>query len=53
MVKEMKKDEKTYYTCEICNFAYQEKDWAEKCQAYCKANKSCSLEITKHAVRTG
>ena len=51
MVKEIKKNGKKYYTCEICKFAYKEKQLAKKCQDFCKAHKSCSLEITKHAVK--
>jgi len=50
MVKEIQKNDKTYYVCESCNFAYKEKGWAEKCQAFCDKHHSCSLEITKKAV---
>jgi len=51
IVKEVEKEGKKYYVCTACNFAYIEKEWAEKCQAFCEENKSCSLEITKHAVK--
>ncbi len=51
MVKEIKKEERTYYICEECEFAYENKEWAEKCQSYCNEHHSCSLEITKHAVK--
>jgi len=51
MVKEIQKNNTTYYICEICDFAYKEREWAEKCEAFCKQYKSCSLEITKHAVK--
>ena len=51
MVKEVEKEGKNYYVCEECNFAYEEKEWADKCQQYCKEHSSCSLEITKHAVK--
>ena len=50
MVKEIKKDNQTFYQCEECKFLYKDKNWAEKCQAWCKENNSCNLEITKHAV---
>jgi len=30
---------------------YQEKEWAEKCEAWCKEHKSCNLKITKHAIK--
>ena len=41
---------KKIYVCEICNFAYEEKDIAEKCQKWCNEYKSCNLEITKHSI---
>lgn len=49
MVKEIKKDGKTLYVCEECGFAYEEKEWAQKCQQWCGQNNSCNLEITQHA----
>ena len=30
--------------------AHENKKWAEKCQKWCKENKSCNLEITKHSL---
>jgi len=33
MVKEIKKDGKTLYVCEQCGFAYEDKEWVEKCRA--------------------
>lgn len=53
MVKEIIKEEKKYYQCEECGFYYLEKEWAEKCQAWCSKNHSCNIEITKHAVEIG
>ena len=50
MVKEIKKNEKTLYICEECGFAYDHKEWAQKCQQWCKQHQSCNLEITQHAV---
>ena len=52
MVKEVKKGGKAYYVCEECNLAYRNKELAKKCQDFCKKYKSCSIEITKHAVKT-
>lgn len=45
------KNEKTknYYQCEECGFRYEEREWAEKCEAWCREHKSCNLEITFHA----
>ena len=50
MVKELNKDDKAYYICEECGFAYEQKEWAEKCQQWCKQHQSCNLEITQHGV---
>ena len=51
MVKEIGKNDKKYFQCESCGFYYEDKEIAEKCQAYCDEHHSCSLEITKHAVQ--
>ena len=50
MEEEIKKVDKTYYTCEICKFTYEDKEWDEKCQAWCDEHQPCNMEITKHAV---
>ena len=52
MVKETKKSGETLYMCEECGFAYEQKEWAEKCQQWCKQYQSCILEITQHAVQS-
>ncbi|MBS3051955.1 MAG: hypothetical protein J4428_01100 [Candidatus Aenigmarchaeota archaeon] len=51
MVKEEIKNNKKYFVCEECGFAYKEKKLAEKCQNWCKEHNSCNIEITKHAVK--
>jgi len=51
MVKEVKRKGQTLYVCEECGLAYKEKEWAEKCQRWCRQTKSCNLEITSHAVQ--
>ena len=51
MVHEKKKDDKTYYICDDCGFAYLEKQWAEKCETSCRETKTCNVEVTKHAVQ--
>lgn len=51
MVKEEIKNNKKYFICEECGFAYLEKEWATKCQKWCSKYHSCNIEITKHAVR--
>lgn len=50
MVKEIEKDGKTLYICEECGMAYEETEWAEKCQAWCSEHNTCHIEITAHAV---
>jgi len=50
MVKETKKD-RILYTCEACGFSYEDKQIAEKCEAWCTEHNSCNLEIIKHAVK--
>ncbi len=32
-------------------FEHKEKEWAEKCEAFCKEHHQCSIEITAHAVK--
>jgi len=49
MVKVIQKDNKELYQCEECGFHYTEKEWAEKCEAWCREHKSCNIEITAHA----
>ena len=41
---------KEYYQCEECGFRYEEKEWAEKCEVWCKEHKSCNIEITAHGM---
>jgi len=50
MVKILKQNNKELYQCEICGYLYEEKEWAEKCEAWCKENNSCNLEITAHGI---
>jgi len=49
-VKETTKNGKTLYVCEACGFAYEEREWAEKCQEWCQEHHSCNIEIMAHAV---
>lgn len=49
MVKEIKKNGKPLYFCEECGMAYEEKEWAEKCQEWCHEHHSCNIEIMEHA----
>ena len=51
MVKEEKINKKVYYKCEACGFYYKTREIAQECEDFCNKYKSCSLEITKHAVQ--
>ncbi len=48
MVKELLHKGAVLYQCEECDFLYKEKEWAEKCEAWCRENHSCNLEIIQH-----
>ncbi len=52
MVKEIKKNGRKLYVCEVCGFAYEEREWAEKCQQWCSEHDTCNVEITDHAAAT-
>lgn len=39
------------YKCPECGFLYKEKEWAKKCENWCREYKSCNLEITQHAIK--
>jgi hypothetical protein len=51
IIKQTKKQGKTFYQCEECKLVYKSKEWAKKCEDWCKENKSCNIEIIKHAVK--
>ena len=42
---------KDVYQCDECKFIYKDRKLAEKCESWCKRNKSCNLNITKHAIK--
>ena len=52
MTKQITKNNKIYYVCKECDFAYKGKATAQKCEAWCRKHHSCNMEITKHAVET-
>ena len=51
MPKVINQNNQTYYQCEECGFKYEEKEWAEKCETWCKERQSCNLEIIEHALK--
>lgn len=40
---------KNMYTCPECGFRYKEKQWADRCESWCKERHSCNLDIIKFA----
>ena len=43
------KGDEGLYQCPECGFHYEDREWAEKCEAWCREHKSCNIEITAHA----
>ncbi len=41
---------KQVFVCSECSLSYADKEWARKCQVWCREHKSCNLEIIKHAL---
>jgi len=39
------------YTCEECKMKYHDEETAKKCEKWCRENKSCNLDIIKHAIK--
>ncbi len=48
MTKAITQQNKALYRCEECGFRYAGKEWAEKCEAWCKKHQSCNIEIITH-----
>jgi hypothetical protein len=48
MTKIIQQNERKLHQCEECGFRYEDKEWAEKCEAWCKEHQSCNIEITAH-----
>ena len=44
------KNQKTQlYKCPECGLEYKEKEWAKKCESWCREHQSCNLDIIKYA----
>lgn len=51
MAKNEIRSEEKYYTCPVCGLAYEDEEWAKKCEAWCSEHDgSCNLDIIQHAV---
>ena len=51
MAVELIKNRKRYYQCKICGLVYRNKEYADKCEAWCSKNKSCNLNIAQHSLK--
>ena len=49
MGMDMEQNDQQLYECSECHLKYKDKEWAEKCRAWCRKHQSCNLEITAHA----
>ncbi len=38
------------YECKECGMHYRDAALAKRCEAWCRAHRSCNLEIVKYAV---
>ena len=52
MVKKTNIEGKIVFKCEECSLNYNDKKWDEKCEGWCKKHNTCSLDITKHALKS-
>jgi hypothetical protein len=49
-IEPVRVDRGAYY-CPVCGYGYADERTAEDCRDYCNAHSSCSLEITRKAIR--
>lgn len=42
--------ENVSYQCPECGLHYADLQTAKECEAFCSANRACSMEITKHSL---
>ncbi|NCN24739.1 hypothetical protein GW918_01505 [Candidatus Berkelbacteria bacterium] len=51
MAKTTSQKHQIVYTCSECKIKYHDEATAKKCEAWCKKNKSCNLDIIKYAIK--
>ncbi len=51
MVEETNFEGRIVYKCTKCGWMYEDKKWAEKCEAYCKKYKACNIKYQKFAIK--
>ena len=42
---------KKYFRCNECKLFYKNKEWAKKCESFCKKYHACNTEIIVYAIR--
>jgi len=52
MIKKVQENKDVVYICEICDLSYEDKEWAKKCENWCRKNDSCNLKITSHSLES-
>jgi len=50
MAISIQQGEEKFHQCQACGYQHEEKEWAEKCEAWCKEYHRCNLDIIKHGV---
>ncbi len=38
------------FQCRVCGLHYRDAETAKQCEAFCSANKACSIELAKQAM---
>ncbi len=51
MVLKENDDLGTFFVCDACGFKNVMKEWAVKCEKWCREHNSYNLDITKHAIQ--
>ena len=50
-MKVVKRNSHLYFLCEEYGFVYEAREWALKCEEWCARNKSCNMDIVRHAIK--
>jgi hypothetical protein len=51
MVKSISFGKGVAFQCEECGFKYLDEETAGRCEDFCKTHKSCSIQITRNALK--
>ncbi len=39
------------FKCKECDLKYDNIEWRDKCEKWCKENRSCNLDIIKYSIK--